>query len=206
MAHTLKTSAGILRTNNPWLDRNIVSEVIDQDCYRLRQIAKIWKPAIIFDVGMGSGVVSILARSLWPDSLITGFELDPDVARLACDNVPGAAVHTGCVGYAYRAADILHRVGAADLLCIDCEGGEVPFFYDLFAANLIGSFQVIVGEWHQWPGRALIEAALRPAYFTVFHDPPAAAGPWNYFAAVNRAMPLSRPVCAALGIAMPEQT
>lgn len=185
--HKIDTACGPMYTLNPWLDRAICSEVIDRDCYGLRTIAYHFTPESLFDVGMGVGQVSMLARSFWPGIVITGFEADNDRAAAARLNVPGASVHLGIVGYQDTAAGILKDYGRADLLCIDCEGGEVPFFYDLHRENRLSMFPLIVGEWHHWPGRRLLEDVFRrDEYQMRFTDPEPGAGPWHYFAAIKR--------------------
>lgn len=199
MPHVINTPVGKLETSNPWFNRNIVSEVILQDCYKLRKIAAHYHPEILFDIGMGCGQVSMLARSIWRGIKITGFEIDHQVAEEAWKNVPGSMVVTGCVGYSLRAMDIVTRYGFADILACDCESGEVPFFHDLAYHDLLKNFKVIVGEWHFKTAAALLSVALaKDFHFKV--EEPTGTGQWGYFSAVNKELPAAASLCRDLGI------
>jgi hypothetical protein len=190
MRHNLTTPYGDIVTENPWLDKEIVREVMTEDCYRLKDLAKVYTPSIVFDVGSGCGIVSMMASHLWPSAKVTAFEYDPHIATSTRANLPNAQVVEGAVGYQLTAKELTNRYGFADLLCIDCEGGEVPFFYDLFAQGVLERFPVICGEWHHWPGRRLLEACLQEKYHMRFVTPPEGAGPWNYFFAVHQGLPI----------------
>ncbi len=184
----IETSVGPIRTNDVVLNRSICGEVIDQDCYRLRRLCRAYDPQTMWDVGMGHGQVSLLAKSLWPTVQVTGFELSPEIAEAAKLNCPWASVMVGDVGFAMRSPDLVKQLGYPDLLCIDCEGGEVPFFWELEAQGLLRYLKVIVGEWHIWSGRRLLEAALERDFVTQFVNPEPGAGPWSYFFAVAKSL------------------
>jgi predicted O-methyltransferase YrrM len=161
-------------------------EVIDADCYRLRDLAKVWTPRTMFDIGTAAGTASLLARSLWPDVQVVGFEEDHEATRAARLNLPWARIEQASVGYDLSGREMVRRFGWPDLLKVDCEGGEVPLFFDLARHGLLESFRVIVGEWHFWPGRRLLEEALAELFDTRFFDPPPGRGPWERFFAVRK--------------------
>lgn len=199
MAHVIDTPAGKMETSNPWFDRNIVSEVIHQDCYRLRRIAKHFTPEILFDVGMGRGQVSMLARKVWPNIRVTGFEISREAAEEAWRNVPGSMVHTAQVGWTLRSVELVTRFGFCDLLVIDCEGGECPFFHDLFVADYLKNFKVICGEWH-WETTAALLAAAMAKDFSFRIAQPEVGARWGYFFAVNKTVPAHAALCTELDI------
>jgi hypothetical protein len=186
---TLNTPLKDIKTDNVWLSKLIYSEVVEQDCYKLRKLMKLFTPQVMFDIGINVGITSLLAKQLWPHVQIIGFEVNKHTAACASLNLPNTDIEVAEVGYQYRAIPLVERFGYPDLLKIDCEGGEVPFFYDLVPENRLEYFQVIVGEWHQWPARALLESAFKDMFFTKFNDALPEIGPWHTFYAIRKTMP-----------------
>lgn len=175
------TLLGPLHTNDPGMTPNVAIEIVKDDCYRLRSLAKIWTPATMLDLGVNVGVASLFARRLWPKLAIVGVDCDASACEAARLNIPNATIIQATAGGRELLAG-----GAPDLLKCDCEGGEVQFFYDLYLAKRLPELKVIVGEWHFWPARAMLERALSEDFVTTFVDPLPGAGPWSYFYAARR--------------------
>lgn len=188
--HILETPCGHINTPNAFHDIEIIREVITEDAYRLKDIAKVYSPRHFFDIGAGVGIVSKVAQSLWPDVYVTAFEGSAELSRVCNANIGhrNTMVATGMVGYSLTAKDISERYGYADMMVIDCEGGEVPFIYDLFQMGTLDRYKVITGEWHGWPSRRLLEACFQEKYHMKFTNPAEGAGPWQTFFAIHKGM------------------
>ncbi len=204
MNSVLQTRLGPMEMSNPPVDCDIADEIINRDSYKLRLIANHFTPQTIFDFGSAAGQVSMLARSIWPDASLTCVEMDSAAVEVTKKNCPSAKVVHGCLGYELRGAEFFKEYGSPDLLCCDCEGGEVPFFYSAFGKEGEGldSLKVIVGEWHFWPARRLLEAVFQDRFHTLFLSPTEGAGQWSYFFAVRNKMSQTAELCKAIGITM----
>ncbi len=166
---SVPTSIGQLYCLNVTDAADLAREVIDGDCYRLRRLATVFTPRVIHDMGCNIGDASMLARSLWSDAQIVAFDASEDLLTIADANVD-AIFRCGVVGYGLRAVDLTSHYGFPDLFKIDTEGGEVPFFYDLFRYGGLDRYRVIVGEWHGKPAKELLRSVLSPMFDTLFLD------------------------------------
>jgi len=189
--HSLESPCGTVVTENAWLDKEIIREVMVEDAYRLRKLATVYTPKVIFDIGSGFGAVSMLCQQLWPDAKITAFEASFHTSETAKKNLKNVMVVENVVGYALTAKRLTERYGFADLVICDCEGGEVPFFYDLYTMGMLQRFPVIVGEYHHLPARRMLEACFEQGYHRKFIDPAEGAGYWQTFFAISQSLPIS---------------
>jgi len=92
-------------------------------------LEKYWQGGRMLDVGTGSGVLTIAAASLHPDSYIDAFDVLIDVVEMAEQHFEV----NGVLDY-----------GKINLQCTDITTYE-PFAYDLITANLIPSIFVEIG-------------------------------------------------------------
>lgn len=182
----VESPVGSILTHNFLATTAHVHETVIDDCYRLRDIAKVWTPRSMFDIGTAAGEVSMFAKSLWPSIQIVGFEENADWFEDAESNIGGMMVEKANVGYGLIGPSLVWKYGLPDLMKIDCEGGEVPLFYDLHRHNQIGGLRVIVGEWHGWAAKNLLQFVLSELFDTLFIDPPPGCGPWHNFYAVRK--------------------
>jgi FkbM family methyltransferase len=68
-----------IRDNSRLGDTQVIAEVWDADCYRLRS-SDLPQNATIVDGGANIGIFSILAKTLYPDALL--ITVEPDVSNL----------------------------------------------------------------------------------------------------------------------------
>lgn len=81
-------------------DTDVIAEVIECECYRLRDLkASGLEPKIILDVGAHIGTFSVLAHSLWPEAAIYAFEPNRRSFNLLQLNAPFATCVHGAVRY-----------------------------------------------------------------------------------------------------------
>lgn len=182
----INTSFGEIYTNDPQTDASMAQEVMKTDCYRLKALSKIFTPKTVWDLGFAAGQVSMFCRQLWPNCKLLGVEADSVRWQAGKMNFPQDDVLNAFAGHDFRAGPAFDKYGFPDLLCIDCEGGEVPFFCQIEERNIAQHLNIVVGEWHMWAGRRCLEQALRETHVAIFSDPPAGAGPWHYFYAIPR--------------------
>lgn len=165
---TIETSLGPVQALNLKGARETVKETVTDDCYRLHQLARVFKPAVVHDMGTYIGDVTMLVRHLWPEAQIIGFEESGHFMEIAQANVPSAVFKHCRIGYAVSGPDVVSIYGHPDLLKIDVEGGEVPFFYTLYRYGGLDGYRVIVGEWHGKPARDMLQTILDPLFDTLF--------------------------------------
>ena len=185
----IQTSLGPLKTREPKLDGDMAEEIGQRDSYRLKELVNVFKPATIWDLGAAVGQVSLLCHRLWPDAKIMAVEAEEGRYQCLRANLPPDWTWQLRVGEDFRAGPAVRADGAPDLLVTDCEGGEVPFFWQVEECCIADQFKVICGEWHLWGGRALLAQVLRDTHHVFFSDPNNGAGPWHYFWAVRKDLP-----------------
>lgn len=77
-----------VRVATPWLDMNIVTEVVANDGYRLHEMKESgFEPKVLLDIGGHIGSFGLLAKRLWPKAMLVAVEPDPVNARLYAMNL-----------------------------------------------------------------------------------------------------------------------
>lgn len=167
---SLDTPIGPLHALNLVEAAVTAEETIVNDCYRLTRLAKVFQPKTVHDMGTHIGDATMLIRHLWPKSQIIGFDASGHLLEIAKANVPDAVYKHCVIGYAVNGPDAVSLYGHPDLLKIDVEGGEVPFFYTLYRYGGLNKYRVIVGEWHGAPARDMLRSILEPHYDLLICD------------------------------------
>lgn len=78
-----------IRVPTPWLDINILTEVVSKDEYGLRQLRDVGPDCIktILDIGGHIGSFGVFAKSLWPRAKLIAVEPHPDNCELYRKNL-----------------------------------------------------------------------------------------------------------------------
>jgi FkbM family methyltransferase len=100
----------------PWLDLNIVTEVICNDEYGLMQLkAAMGDVETILDIGGHVGTFGLFAKALWPNARLIAVEPDPSNHTLYVKNLsqngflgPTDHVLLGAVGYDPASSFLVH--------------------------------------------------------------------------------------------------
>jgi FkbM family methyltransferase len=132
-------------------------------------------------VGADSRVEIVEAAIVADDADEVTFFAMPDKTS---QNSGGGSINRpepGSVPITVRACSVtsmweVRDIKRCNLLKLDCEGGEVPILQALANANLLGSIDCVVGEWHAVDGRAetcdavmqALESVLGPTHDVEF--------------------------------------
>ena len=77
-----------VRIDTPWLDTNILTEVISSDEYRIHEMKEAgFEPKVVLDIGGHIGGFGLLVKSFWPDVRLIAIEPDPLNAKLYSMNL-----------------------------------------------------------------------------------------------------------------------
>lgn len=106
-----------IRVPTPWLDLNIITEVIAKDDYKIRQLRDCLGNSVktILDIGGHIGTFGVFAKSLWPEAMLIALEPDPDNYRLYIKNLEinglldgKCKVLNAAIGYDPKCKFLLH--------------------------------------------------------------------------------------------------
>jgi FkbM family methyltransferase len=164
--------------------RTCYREVVVEDCYRLFDLPRDFRPRQIVDIGANIGTFSKLCSVLFPDAVVHAYEPYPAAFAWLKENAANTKIvpHPCAVadvdgvltfnpgedsGLGRLAADGALRVdavsaartgdpGPIDLLKLDCEGGEWAIFE---TPELLARTRRLCMEYHVGDGRDL--AALK---------------------------------------------
>lgn len=161
-----------LRAQHYSQDLFIAREILEQDDYRMRQLA--WKPHTFIDIGAHCGYAAFLARRLWPACKIVCVEPVEENAAVCRINCPSAETLTAACAYGENAVriavklsgehtggshisesgdrsvptvtleELMLRASGDTLLKLDCEGGE----FAVLENAAFDGIRAIVGESH----------------------------------------------------------
>lgn len=177
-----------------------VHEIFDMDAYRVQELQGAgFKPARVIDVGAQNGVFTRLCALLWPEVEIMSFEPVLETFRCLALNATSRCtlynlpVLGTCVPRIEGNIDEERwfrenhyfpalRLPPAQVLKLDCEGGEINILRDLHSQGRIKDFDIIVGEWHFGEAKNLIKAILPETHVLQIAE----AGNWNLFFASKK--------------------
>lgn len=166
--------------------RTAFVEVLLDDCYRLRDVPE--NVRTVADIGSHAGLFSLAARTRWPDAVIHAYEPNsalkecydrhaaqanfnvyPEAVGLSAgtvrmltdaDSVQVRVVESAEAGIPQVAfGEVLARLGGrADLVKLDCEGGEWKILED---DSSWWRVRFLTMEFHLWAGYSLEQLRSR---------------------------------------------
>lgn len=89
-----------IRENKDTGDANVIREVIENDCYKLRNLKNSgFEPKVIFDIGAHIGAFTVLANALFHNAELYCFEPNLENSMLLRENTPYARVYNTAIDY-----------------------------------------------------------------------------------------------------------